>query len=96
MNYLEIIANRIRRHAPTNGMTNRDDAHLFLIYAAVLLAKGESVTAEDVHNAWVAWMTPLDPSHDSLMPFADLAPQAKDEDGPFVEALRATAQELGL
>jgi hypothetical protein len=29
---------------------------LFLIYAAVGLAKSESITREDVHNAWAAWM----------------------------------------
>jgi hypothetical protein len=60
-------------------------------FSVLLLAKGTGVTAEDVHNAWVAWILPRDQTHESLVPFAQLSAQTQSEDLPFVEAIRRVA-----
>lgn len=39
-----------------DALPDEDTSSLFRIYAVSLLAKGEEVTREDVHNAWIAWM----------------------------------------
>ena len=54
--YLDAVAEDIRRAVPPAVMPDEDTTDLFLSYAVLLLAKGEGVTREDVHNAWVAWM----------------------------------------
>ncbi|MEU5942756.1 hypothetical protein ABZ807_27100 [Micromonospora sp. NPDC047548] len=68
-----------------------DSSDLFLIYAVLLRAKGETVTAPDVHDAWVAWMHIRGVSHDSSIPFDDLDEETQDEDSPFVLAIRRAA-----
>ena len=56
MTYLEQLAAEIRQAVPEQAMPQDDAIDLFAIYAVLLLAKGEAVRSEDVHNAWVAWM----------------------------------------
>jgi hypothetical protein len=51
--------NRLRReqqHVPDRLLPEGDTKPLFRLYALLALTKGRSVTAEDVHNAWAAWM----------------------------------------
>ena len=67
---------------------------LFLLYAVLLLAKGEDVTREDVHNAWVAWMEFNGEEHKSMVPFTELPPDTQAEDSPFVIAIRSVARKL--
>jgi hypothetical protein len=54
MTYLDTIAADIRDAGSANALPNGDTSNLSLSYAVLLLAKGEEVTREDVHNAWVA------------------------------------------
>ena len=70
MTYLERLADEIRSEVAGDAGENNDA--LFLIYAVLLLAKGEQVTREDVHNAWVAWMLSEGAAHESIVPYVDL------------------------
>nr|MDT0525776.1 hypothetical protein [Streptomyces sp. DSM 41633] len=56
-------------------------------------AKGLRVTTEDVHNAWVAWMSEIDPTHESLIPFAELDKPTAADDEPYVVAIKSVAAE---
>lgn len=58
------------------------------MYAVLARAKGAAVTASDVHDAWAAWMESRDEEHDAIRPFELLSKDIKDEDMPFVEAIR--------
>ncbi|MFF9299217.1 hypothetical protein [Streptomyces sp. NPDC014764] len=95
MTYLDPLADLIQSCLPDDAEppTNSDD--LFRIYAVLLLAKGEQVTDEDVHNAWSAWTQSMDSSHEALVPFRDLDPQTRAFDTPYAEAIRAAARRLG-
>jgi hypothetical protein len=94
MSYLDDVAARIRRHVPADALPEGDLDALFRLYAVLALAKGEAVTAEDVHNAWAAWMQASDAGHASIRPFAELDHATRAADDPYVEAIRATAREL--
>ena len=94
MNYIFDIAQRIRREVPQEVLPDEDTDLLFLMYAVLVLTVGEDVRAEDVHDAWSAWMTYRDPSHESIKPFAQLSPETKETDQPFVEAIRKIASQL--
>ncbi len=92
MIYLEQLAAEIRQAVPEQAMPQDNAIDLFTIYAVLLLAKGEAVRREDVHNAWVAWMLSKgETGHDSLVPFSDLDPATQAEDSPFVAAIRTVA-----
>ncbi len=92
MNYLRDTAEAIRQKVPTHLLPDEDSATLFLLYAVLARAKGTSVTREDVHNAWVAWMLIQgNEGHESMVPFSKLGPDTRREDEPFVEAIRSVA-----
>lgn len=93
MTYLESIAAQIQRSAAPEALPDEDTRALFLGYAVLLLAKGDAVTHEDVHNAWTAWMVGRGERHESMIPFNELPPDTKAEDSPFVEAIRAVARQ---
>jgi hypothetical protein len=94
MTYLARLAERIRQAVPAEALPDEDTSGLFLIYAVLLLAKGEEVTREDVHNAWVAWMTSRGEAHEAIVPFEELPLETRGEDSPFVAAIRAVARSL--
>jgi hypothetical protein len=91
MNYLQVVAERIRQQLPSGAMPAESEA-LLLMYALLARAKGRATTAEDVHDAWTAWMTLRRESHESMVPFADLAPVVRREDTPFLRAIHACAK----
>jgi hypothetical protein len=91
MSYVSELADEIRAEVPPELVPDQDVDLLFLMYAVLLLAKGPGVDAEDVHNAWAAWMTHRDEAHESLVPFRDLPPDTRAEDSPFVGAIRRVA-----
>jgi hypothetical protein len=91
--YIEDLAARIRSFVPPQLLPDDDVDSLFLIYAALGLAKGEAVTRRDVHNAWAAWMAARKPSHESIRPFDDLDQATRAEDDPFVSAIRRAVRE---
>ena len=92
MTYLDSLAGAIRKAVPAEALPDEDASDLFLLYAVLLLAKGEAVTREDVHNAWVAWMESKGEKHESMVPFAELPLETKGEDSPFVLAIRTVAR----
>lgn len=92
MTYLDAVADEIRAAVRQDALPDNDMTELFRLYAVLLLAKGDAVTREDVHNAWVAWKLGRGEQHESLVPFADLDPPTQAEDGPFVLAIRAVAR----
>lgn len=93
MNYIQIIARKIKSEVPEDLLpkTKNDDS-LFASYAVILLAKGQQVTEEDVHNAWAAWMSEVNPNHESIKPFHELSSSVQKEDKPFVDAIKRAAK----
>ena len=96
MTYLDALADEIRGAVAADALPDEDTSSLFRIYAVLLMAKGLEVTREDVHNAWVAWMLDKDQSHESMIPFATLPTETKDEDSPFVLAIQTIARRHAL
>lgn len=94
MSYLDELATEIERQVPADVLPDGDTRSLFRLYALLALAKGRSVGAADVHNAWAAWMQERDPHHRSLKPFDELDAETQASDEPFVEAIRAVAERL--
>lgn len=92
MTYLDALAVAIRETVPRDLLPDEDTTNLFRSYAVLLLAKGENVTREDVHNAWVAWMESNGNEHESMVPFSELPAETKATDSPFVVAIRAAAR----
>ena len=96
MSYLDDVATVIRRHLPADDGAGGDLDALFRSYAVLALAKGESVTAQDVHNAWAAWMQDVDAAHGALRPFDELDARTRAADDPYVDAIRAAVRELSI
>ena len=95
MNYLMRLAEQIREEVPANAMPSGDTSGLFLLYAILLLAKGELVTREDVHNAWVAWMLFQGEDHESMITYSELPRVKQEEDSPFMLAIHRVASKRG-
>lgn len=91
MSYLRRTAAAIRSAVPA-GLVPADSDDLFLMYAVLARAKGVTVQPQDVHDAWVAWMESRGESHESMVPFADLPAATREEDNPFVKAIREAAE----
>jgi hypothetical protein len=92
MTYLEQLANEIHEAVAHDLLPEEDVTDLFLMYAVLLLAKGEQVRMPDVHNAWVAWMISQRKAHESMVPFAKLPASKQAEDSPFVQAIQRIAR----
>ena len=89
MSYLTELADAIRDELDAGALPADDSASLFRLYAVLALAKGSAVTAEDVHNAWAAWMSEREPEHPSIRPFDELPAHVQRQDEPYVDAIRA-------
>lgn len=96
MSYVDELAGEIRSSVTPELVPAGDTGPLFRMYAVLALAKGEGVGVEDVHDAWVAWMSGTDPHHRSLIPFSELSLDVQCADRPYVDAIRAVAREHGL
>ena len=94
MMYLDDLAEAIRRAVPDDALPEGDTSPLFRMYAVLMLAKGDQVTAADVHNAWVAWMAGENISHDSLVPFVNLDIETQAEDAPYLIAIRQVVRRV--
>jgi hypothetical protein len=92
MTYLQRAAQAIKAEVPPDKLPKADTTLLFLIYATLMFAKGEAVTAEDVHNAWAAWATHVGKVSKALVPFDQLSADMQAQDQPFVDAIVAAAQ----
>ena len=93
MNYLQATANRIREQLDAEA-TPPDANPLLLMYAVLVYAKADATTAEDVHNAWTAWMLMRGEEHESMRPFDELSRDVQQEDEPFLRAIRTVAAQL--
>jgi hypothetical protein len=93
LNYLADLAQQIRREVPAALVPNDAD-DLFVLYAVLARAKGAAVTVEDVHDAWVAWMTLRGERHESMRAFAELPADIRAEDEPFTAAIRHVAKTM--
>jgi hypothetical protein len=89
---IDDLAAAIERRIPPDLTPGGDTAPLFRLYAVLALAKGESVTLEDVLDAWAAWMSGQDPGHQSLKPFDELTADVQAADEPYLDAIRAVAR----
>ncbi|MCD9876106.1 DUF7701 domain-containing protein [Streptomyces guryensis] len=92
MSYLSADAGLIRELLPPQARPAEDSDGLFLLYAVLMRAKGEQVTAADVHDAWTAWMQLRNPDHAALVPFDELSPVTRREDEPYAQAIQAAAR----
>lgn len=90
--YLTEDAALIRAELPEQANPPANSEGLFVIYAALMRAKGEAVTAADVHDAWAAWIISTQGTHKSLVPYESLDPEVQREDLPYVEAIRRAAR----
>ncbi len=96
MTYLEELADQIRNAVSHDALPGEDTTDLFVMYAVLLLAKGDQVSREDVHNAWVAWKIARGRQHESMVPFAELPADTQAEDSPFVVAIRRVARNANI
>jgi hypothetical protein len=94
MTYLDEVAQLIHGNLPPSSPPPDHAESLFLIYAVLARAKGEATTMEDVHDAWAAWMSTTNPKHDALVPFAELEPDVRQEDAPYLAAILKAARAL--
>lgn len=92
MSYLDADAELIRSYLPTGTGVPEDSDDLFVLYAVLMRAKGEGTQASDVHDAWSAWMSRSEPSHESIRPYDQLAPSVQREDAPFLTAIHGAAR----
>ena len=93
--YLTNLAKRIRDAVPPDVRPDEDDElHLFRLYALLALSKGLSTNRKDIHNAWVVWMIEVDADHPAILPFDQLTPEQRQQDGPFLKAVHEIAAEL--
>lgn len=94
VNYLDKIAAEIQRTADPEALPPDEDLPLYRLYAVLLLAKGQDVTVEDVHNAWTAWASDHDPENRSLLPFKELSLGVQRKDQMYVEAIHEVARQM--
>ena len=92
MSYLAQDAALIRAELPPQERLPATCDALFLLYAVLMRAKGEAVTAADVHDAWAAWTVSTRGEHQCLVPFESLDPDVQARDLPYVEAIRRAAR----
>lgn len=96
MNYLDKLAAEIQRTADADAVPPDKDLPLYRLYAVLLLAKGQDVTLEDVHNAWAAWASDHEPDSRHLLPFKELSLSAQRKDQPYVDAIHDVATRLKI
>ncbi len=92
ISYLAQDAALIRAELPPQLQPPATCDALFLVYAVLMRAKGEAVTAADVHDAWAAWTVSTRGEHECLVPFESLDPEVQDRDLPYVEAIHRAAR----
>jgi len=92
--YLRDVASAIRGEVTPSLIPDKHTDSLFAIYAVLALAKGAEVSAEDVHNAWTAWMLARGEEHEAMVSYEELPDSTRREDDPYVLAIRRVAERL--
>lgn len=87
MDYITNRAYTIYKFAEGKGVPDESDIGLYRMYALLSFAKGEDTTAQDVHDAWVAWRVETFPDHRSAVPFGFLSEEVQRMDDKYVEAI---------
>lgn len=64
---------------------------LLYLYALLLLVKGTETSNQDVHDAWALWRMLDDPTHRSIIPYEELAPEVQELDTPYAGGIRKLA-----
>lgn len=95
MSYIDDVADAIRRQLTPDLLPQDDSAPLFRLYAVLVMAKGEQATLEDVHDAWSAWMSGVNPQHPSLRPLTELSAEIQRADEPYLAAIHGVARDRG-
>lgn len=93
-NYIDRLACQIWRESEGDGVPDRESMPLYRMYAVLALAKGESTTNRDVHDAWSAWMAGVRPEHHSLIPFEELKPHVQELDSLYRDAIHRATRTL--
>jgi hypothetical protein len=96
LSYVDELAEAIRHEVPPDLLPSGDSAALFRMYAVLAMAKGDRVVLEDVHDAWVAWMSHEDPKHQSLKPLQELPAEVQRSDQPYLDVIRTVARDRGV
>lgn len=91
-NYLEDDALLVKKNLPGKVDPPKGSEYLFILYALLMRAKGESTTLSDVHDAWASWIISRGVGHESLVPFEELALEVRQEDEPYLQAIHAAAK----
>jgi hypothetical protein len=94
VNYLDQLAAAIQLAAEPESLPPDTDTPLYRVYAVLLLAKGQAVTAEDVHNAWAAWASEHEPESRHLVPFKELSLEVQQRDRVYVDAIHRVAARI--
>lgn len=94
MNYIEIIVGKLKDRIGENALPADQPDELLRGYAVLCLTLGQKCSLQDVHDAWSAWMTGIDPEHESIVPFDRLATDVQREDGPYLAAILEVSAEL--
>lgn len=94
LSYVLEIAESLRSEVPQDILPEGDTDLLFLMYAVLVLTVGQDVRPKHVHDTWSAWMTYQDSSHESIKPFDQLSIGTREEDQPFVNAIRRVSLRL--
>jgi len=69
-----------------------DYRDLLSMYALLVLAVGVNCTNEHIHDAWSVWQP--DPTHRSLIPFAELTEEVQELDSKYRDAVIHVAKAL--
>jgi hypothetical protein len=96
LSYVDELADAIRQLIPPELLPDGDTGPLFRMYALLALAKGDQVVLEDVHDAWVAWMSSIDRAHPSIKPLDELPVEVQRSDQPYLEAIRTVVSDRDL
>lgn len=92
--YVDQVRNRLAEELP--GLAESRHQGLLDLYTVLILAVGENVTSEQVHDAWSVDASRTRPGHPSIVPFSELSERTQDLDLKYAEAIRKVARELGL
>ncbi len=90
VNYVQEVLDEMAERLPDC------DTGLLELYALLALVSGGGTTLENVHDAWSIYRARTRPDHPALIPFIQLAPDVRELDRKYADAIRAAAADLVL
>lgn len=73
---------------------SQEDSILSLLYATLVLVKGEQTTLKDVHDAWSVWASRYEPWRQSLVPFDQLPEWVQAYDRSYLDSIQIAASKV--